>query len=165
MQIAPLVLSAIRSADFRSRSGMRSVEQEMADWAATPRAFMLLLGGFAIAALLLAALGIYGVTSYVVSQRTREIGIRMALGALRRDVVAEVVRQGMALKIVGVVAGWICAAGATRVLTSLLYGVSPTDPRVFGLVALTLVSVAALACFIPARRAARVDPVIALRSE
>jgi ABC-type antimicrobial peptide transport system permease subunit len=130
-----------------------------------PRLWGLLFGVFSATALALAAAGIYGVLSYLVSQRTREIGIRMALGARGSDVLRMVIRQGMALTLAGVVAGLAASFALTGALTSLLYGVSATDPLVFLAVALGLAVVALGACAVPARRAARVDPMISLRSE
>jgi putative ABC transport system permease protein len=118
---------------------------------------------FAAVALVLASVGIFAVISYAVAQRTREIGIRMALGAARLDVLRLIVRDGMTPAAVGVVIGAAGAFGATRLMRSLLYGVSATDPIVFGLVATMLVLVAVGACYLPARRAARVDPNVALR--
>jgi predicted permease len=124
-----------------------------------------LLAGFGALALLLAAVGLYGVLAFAVSQRTREIGIRMALGGRARDIYFLVARQGAILIGIGVLVGLASAVAATRVLRSLLIGVSPTDPLTFALVAGVLVAVALLACAIPARRAAGVDPVVALRYE
>jgi putative ABC transport system permease protein len=124
-----------------------------------------LLGIFAIVALTLAAVGIYGVIAYAVSQRTREIGIRLALGARKRDIFRMVVGHGMLLSLIGVVIGVAASLMLTRYLSSLLYGVSSTDPTTFTSVVLLLIAVALLACSIPARRATRVNPMNALRHE
>ena len=123
------------------------------------------LGSFGVLALILAAVGIYGVMSHVVAGRTREIGLRMALGAQLGDVRRLIVRQGMMLGIIGSAVGLLIAFGGAQMLKSLLYGVSATDPITFGGVALALLGVALFACWIPARRAARVDPMVALRAE
>jgi putative ABC transport system permease protein len=131
----------------------------------TRRVSMQLFAVLAIAALLLAAIGVYGVMAYTVTQRTQEIGIRMALGAQRSDVLGLVVRQGMILAAIGVVAGLIGAFGLTRVMASLLFNVRPDDPVTFLAISLLLVAVAFLACYLPARRAARVNPIEALRAE
>jgi putative ABC transport system permease protein len=129
------------------------------------RFLALLLGLFAGLALILAAVGIYGVIAYSVAQRTHEIGIRMALGAGWRDVVGMVLREGLGMALGGVIAGLAGAWGLTRFLASLLYGVHPTDPATFIAVPLLLMLVAVLACYVPARRAANVDPMVALRYE
>jgi putative ABC transport system permease protein len=126
---------------------------------------MMLLAVFAGVALVLAATGIFGVLSYAVAQRTREIGIRMALGAPGRRVLALVVREAMVLAASGVLAGIVAAWWLSRLLNSLLFGVTPRDPLTYVGVAATLALVALLAAYVPARRATRVDPVVALRAE
>lgn len=125
----------------------------------------LLLGVFATLALILAAVGIYGVVSYAVSQRTHEIGVRMALGADRNAVLGSVLAGAMKMVLVGIGTGTLAAGAATRALESLLFGVGTSDPLTFGTASLVLVSVALIASYIPARRATRVDPLLALRYE
>ena len=126
---------------------------------------MEMVGLFALTALLLAGLGIYGVISYIVSERTHEIGIRLALGAQSRNILRMVLRQGLGLAIAGAAVGFVCALIVSHLMAGLLYGVRPTDPVTFAGVALLLIGVALLACYIPARRAIRVDPLVALRHE
>ena len=144
---------------------IRTMDDALAGAVTQPRFNMILFGGFALLALGLGAVGIYGVIAYTVAQRTHEIGVRMALGAQARDVLKLVVAEGMALAASGVGAGLLASFALTRLMKTLLFGVSATDPMTFGSIALLLTAVALLACYIPARRAAKVDPIIALRCE
>lgn len=146
-------------------AGVKTGGQLLAASVGRPRFQTLLIGIFALAALLLAAVGIYGVISYSAAQRTHEIGLRMALGARSRDVIRLVVGQGMRLALAGTGLGVIGALALTWLMKGLLFGVSATDPLTFALIAMLLAGVAFLACYLPARRATRVDPMIALRCE
>lgn len=145
--------------------GMTSLDEEIGDFFAPQRFMLFCVGGFAVVALVLACLGVYGTTAYAVSRRTREIGIRMALGARSADVMSAILRQGLKLTGIGLLLGLGGALAATRIIRSFLYEVSPTDPLTFACVALLLAGVALLACYLPARRAARTDPMVALRYE
>jgi putative ABC transport system permease protein len=124
-----------------------------------------LFGLFGLLGLVLASVGLYGVIAYTASQRTHEIGIRMALGARPRQILALIIRQGLALAVFGIVIGLAGALAATRVLSVILYGVSAQDPVTFAGISLVLIFIAILACYVPARRAMSVDPMVALRYE
>jgi putative ABC transport system permease protein len=157
---------AVRSADASLvASGVRPMTHLVWDSVSRPRFNMLLLSSFAALALALAAVGIYGVISYTVAQRTHEVGIRIALGAKPLDVMRLVIRQGMKPVIVGLAIGLFAAFLASRVLESLLYEVSATDPVTYVAISAILSSVALVACYLPARRATKVDPIVALRYE
>jgi putative ABC transport system permease protein len=146
-------------------SAIRTMDEWVASSVAAPRYRTTLLALFAALAMILAATGIYGVMSYSVAQRTHEIGVRMALGARQMDVLKLVVRQGMLLTLVGVILGLGLASGLTRVMSSLLFGVTQKDPLTFAAVAALLIAVSFIACFVPAHRATKVDPLEALRYE
>jgi predicted permease len=146
-------------------SELKTLEQVAHSAVARARFAMMLLGVFAGVALLLAAVGIYGVMSYSVTQRTHEIGIRVALGAQRREVIVLIARQGLTMALTGLGVGLAAALALTRVLSSLLFQVSATDPLTYALIAALLLAVALGACFVPARRATRMDPLLALRHE
>lgn len=146
-------------------SNIKFMDEIVAGSVSQPRVYALLLSVFAGLALILAAIGIYGVMSYSVTQRTHEIGIRMALGAQRKNVLGLIIKQGMALALVGIFLGLIVSLALTRVLTSQLYDISSTDPVTFSLISLILMLVAVIACYVPAWRATKVDPMIAVRHE
>jgi len=160
--IRQAVGSADNSAAIYGVSPMRDI---VANSISTQRLTMLLLGVFAALALTLSAVGIYGVISYLTGQRTHEIGVRMALGASTKDVLRMVLAAACAPALIGVGFGIAAAIGLTRLIAQLIYGVGATDPITFAAVAALLTGVALLACYIPARRAMRVDPIIALRYE
>jgi predicted permease len=161
-----LVRRAVEQIDSRDVIyGVETLDEVIAGSLAARRLSMLLLGVFAMLALLLSCVGVYGVISYVVGQRTREIGVRMALGAQSKDVMRLVLGQGARMALVGVAAGVAAALGLTRLMANQLFGVTAHDPLTFAAVAIVLTMVALLACYLPARRAVRVDPLVALRCE
>jgi ABC-type antimicrobial peptide transport system permease subunit len=166
LAIAPQIRATLRDLDPNiAIAELRTVEQAFADAVATRRFVMMLVVGFATLAVGLAAIGIYGVLSYIVGQRTRELGIRMALGADRPAVLALVLRQSMRYALPGVALGAAGALTVTRLLRSQLFGISPADPLTFAGATLLLVGVGLLASWIPAYRATRVQPLTALRVE
>ncbi len=161
-----MVRSAVREADAALVPGAIMTVQDrlLATTLARPRLYAALLGSFAIAALIVTGVGLFGVLSFTVSQRTRELGVRAALGASRRDLVALVVRQGLTVMLGGLAAGLLASLWLTRFLATLLFGVSERDWLTYAGVSLLLFVVATVACLVPARRAARLDPLRALRS-
>lgn len=167
----PLLLSSAITSEMRQLDpglpvmNLRSMDQLVSRSIAPQRFNLSLLSLFSGLGLLLAAVGIYGVMAYSVSQRTHEIGLRMALGAQARDVLKLVVKQGLGLTLAGVVVGVVASLALTRLMKSLLFEVSPTDPATLIGVSVLLTGVAMLACYLPARRATKVDPLVALRYE
>ena len=167
---APGIIDSIRDTSRKMNSeqvvyGEQTMDEIISDSISDRKFSMVLLGTFAALALLLSSIGIYGVISYLIGQRTHEIGIRMALGAQRNDVLVLVLSEGVRLTLIGAAIGIAAALGLTRLMANLLYGVSATDPLTFAAVPIVLLGVAMLACYIPARRAMRVDPMTALRYE
>ena len=164
-ELASAVRGSLKSiAPNLPRTDFRTLQQ-LVDKAVSPRRFVvMLLGGFALFALILASLGIYGVISYSVNQRTQEIGIRMALGASAGDLQARIIMQTLALALIGMLVGGAASWALARTLSGLLFGVAPSDPVTFLGMLIVLTAVAALAGYLPARRASRIDPMVALRA-
>jgi putative ABC transport system permease protein len=166
MDVAPAVRGQLLSIDKdQPVYNVNSMERVIADSVAQPRLTMILLGLFAVVALILAATGIYGVVSYSVAQRTQEIGLRMALGAQPIDILKLVIGQAMILAVIGILIGLGIAVAGTRLIASLLFEVGATDLITLIVTSLLLAAVTLLACFIPARRALKLDPLVAIRYE
>jgi predicted permease len=164
--LSPTIESAVRAADASVPVvRLREMDAVFAESIRRPRLLAQLLGMFAGLALLLAAIGTYGVLSYMVTERRREIGVRIALGANQGRVLGEVLKQGLALTAAGLVAGLAGALALNRLMTALLFGVQASDPATLGAVMATIVGVAGFACIVPAWRASRVDPIVVLREE
>jgi putative ABC transport system permease protein len=163
--LVPAMRAAVQELDPELPADFRTLDDIVASSLDGRRFALVLLGVFAVVALLLAVTGIYGVTAYSVAQRTHEFGIRMALGARPRTVLAMVMREAARLALGGVAIGALAALALTRLIASWLVGVGASDPATFALVALALAAAALLASWVPARRAVRVDPMAALRSE
>jgi putative ABC transport system permease protein len=162
--MARVIADQVRAIDANQPVGeVRTMQDVVAADLARPRFTMMLLGSFAAAALLLAAIGLFGVIAFAVAQRAREIGIRVALGAQRRDVLRLVMRHGMQLVGAGLAIGLAAALAAGHAVAGLLFGVTPSDPLTLATVAVVLASTAAVAIYLPARRATQVDPTVALR--
>jgi putative ABC transport system permease protein len=165
-QLVAAMRQQVRSVDpDQPIYNVRTMNEIRSESVAPERLNLTLLTLFAGIALVLAIVGIYGVMSYSVTQRTHEIGIRMAIGARPRDVFKMVIGQGMILALIGVGFGLVGAFGLTRLMASMLFGVEPTDPATFAVIAVLLTLVALLACYLPSRRATKVDPVVSLRYE
>ncbi|HEX6216418.1 MAG TPA: FtsX-like permease family protein, partial [Vicinamibacterales bacterium] len=164
--VTPVVKSIVGELDPDLPIGdVDTIEKIIADSTGEPRFRSFLIAGFAGLALLLAAVGVYGLISFTVTQRVPEIGVRLALGASPRQVFRQVIGQGLRLALIGVVVGLIAAAAATSMLQSLLFNTSATEPLIYIALSVVLLTIAVLACYVPARRAMRVDPMTALRSE
>jgi putative ABC transport system permease protein len=163
---APALRAAVRDLDRTlPLESVRSIDEIWYEWLWPVRFNATIMSGLGAFALVLAALGVYGMVTYMVTQRTREIGVRVALGAQRRDVLGAIMRSAVVLALAGVAAGVAASLALTQVLSSMLYGASTDDPLVLTAVGTILVGVALLASYLPARRATRVDPLVALRSE
>ena len=166
LTLAAAVRSEIQSIDKTvAKFGVTTAEEQLGEQTAGRRFHTSLVGLFSLIALFLSAIGIYGLTHHLVAQRTHEIGVRVALGARYGNVLALVLRRGLTLTLIGISAGMLGALGLTRMLSSLLYGVTPTDPVTFAAAPAILFAAGTLACWLPARRAARIDPVLALRQD
>ena len=164
--LLPAIRQKVREIDADlALANVRTMDEWISNSAAQPRLNAMLLGIFSAIALLIAAIGIYGVLAYSANQRTREIGLRMALGAQPGNILRLIVREGMRFALIGVGVGLVCSIGFGRAVSTLVYGVSIHDPATFVGVAILLTGVALAACVFPARRAARVDPMVALRHE
>jgi predicted permease len=163
---AQAIRSVLRQLDpMLALGGVRVMSERVSEASALRRFHTVLLTVFAVVAIAIAGIGLYGLIAYTVRQRTMEIGIRLSLGASGRNILMLVLRQGLWLSGLGVVVGIGGSLAVTRLMASTLYGVAPTDPTAFGVVSVVLVSIGLLASYIPARRATRVDPIIALRAE
>jgi ABC-type antimicrobial peptide transport system permease subunit len=166
LRVVPAVRAAIRSVDPTAAVGsVQAMDEVIASSLSRPRFYLVLLATFAAIAIVLAASGLYGLLSYAVAQRTREIGIRSALGGTPRRIVSLVAREGALLVVMGLALGIGASVAATRLMVSMLYGVSPLDARTWMSAMVLLLAAAALASVLPARRAARVDPLVAMRVE
>jgi putative ABC transport system permease protein len=164
--LAPAIREQVHQLDpDQPVTSVKTLDQLLSSTLSEAKFSLLLFGLFAALALVLAAIGIYGVMATTVTQRAHEIGLRMALGAQKRDVLRLIIGQGMMMVLIGLAAGLAAALALTRLMSSLLFGVSPTDPVTLALITLLLAVVALLACYLPARRATKVDPLVALRYE
>jgi ABC-type antimicrobial peptide transport system permease subunit len=163
--VAATLARLVKRLDPNVKASSTLLEKSVGRWVWFSQVGATLSSALGLLALLLAAVGIYGVMSYSVTQRTREMGIRMALGASQDDVLKLVVGQGLRLTLLGAAIGFLISLAVTRVMAGMLYGVKPTDPVTLVSVSLLLTAVAVLACYIPARRATKVDPMVALRYE
>jgi putative ABC transport system permease protein len=162
--VVPSIQRAIWSLNPNvSFSGIETLNGLLRDTLAARRFTLTLLSGFSLVAIVLASVGLYGLVSFSVSERTAEIGIRLALGAGRESVVGLVMRQGMTIALAGLAAGVTASVALTRYLGTMLFGVTPTDPITYALIGAVVALISAIACYLPARRATRVDPLVAIR--